>query len=76
MTWRDRPDLHATHIGRAILAAPDERASLEIAAQIAQDGQDGLAWAIDRVRRAGWTWQQVGDFLGVSRQAAQQRFGR
>jgi hypothetical protein len=24
----------------------------------------------------GWTWQAIGDALGITRQAAQQRFGR
>lgn len=35
-----------------------------------------LATAVARARSSGATWQQVGDVLGVSRQAAFQRFGR
>jgi len=27
-------------------------------------------------RRDGWTWQQIGDALGVSRQAVHKRHGR
>lgn len=27
-------------------------------------------------RRAGWTWQQIGDALGVSRQAVHKKHGR
>jgi hypothetical protein len=34
-----------------------------------------LAVAVDAARAAGHTWQQVGDVLGTSRQAAFQRFG-
>lgn len=34
-----------------------------------------LAAAVDAARAAGCTWQQVGDALGTSRQAAFQRFG-
>jgi hypothetical protein len=34
-----------------------------------------LAAAVDAARAAGCTWQQVGDVLGTSRQAAFQRFG-
>jgi hypothetical protein len=32
--------------------------------------------AVDRARSAGATWQEIGDALGASRQAAFQRFGR
>jgi hypothetical protein len=31
--------------------------------------------AVQEARAAGRTWQEIGDVLGVSRQAAQQRFG-
>lgn len=27
-------------------------------------------------RRSGWTWQQIGDALGVSRQAVHKKHGR
>lgn len=36
--------------------------------------QDGLGDAVDDARQAGASWQQIGDALGVSKQAAQQRF--
>lgn len=35
-----------------------------------------LREAVDRARAAGRTWQEIGDLLGTSRQAAFQRFGR
>jgi hypothetical protein len=35
-----------------------------------------LAAAVDAVRAAGGTWQEIGTALGTSRQAAYQRFGR
>ena len=31
---------------------------------------------VGAARRAGATWQQVGDAFGITRQAAQQRFGK
>jgi hypothetical protein len=34
-----------------------------------------LKQAVDRARAAGRTWQEIGDALGVTRQAAFQRFG-
>jgi len=27
-------------------------------------------------RRAGWSWQEIGDALGVSRQAVHKKYGR
>lgn len=27
-------------------------------------------------RRAGWSWEQIGDALGVSRQAVHKKYGR
>lgn len=31
---------------------------------------------VERARAAGWSWQQVGDALGISRQAAHKKHGR
>lgn len=31
---------------------------------------------VARARRAGWTWAQIGDALGVSRQAVHKKHGR
>lgn len=35
-----------------------------------------VAAAVERARASGCTWHQIGDVLGISRQAAFQRFGR
>ncbi len=35
-----------------------------------------VEFAVEDARTAGHTWQEVGDMLGVTKQAAQQRFGR
>lgn len=37
--------------------------------------EDALYRAVEDAREAGMSWQAIGDVLGVSRQAAQQRFG-
>ena len=42
----------------------------------AQRADEELRAAVDRARSAGHTWQDIGDVLGTSRQAAFQRFGR
>ena len=31
---------------------------------------------VTAARRAGWTWQQIGDALGISRQAVHKRYRR
>lgn len=30
---------------------------------------------VTTARRAGWTWQQIGDALGISRQAIHKKYG-
>jgi acetyl esterase/lipase len=47
-----------------------------VARDLAQTADDGLRHAVDRARAAGHTWQELGDVLGITRQAAFQRFGR
>lgn len=37
--------------------------------------QQTLQHLVDEARAAGHTWQQIGDVLGTTRQAAYQRFG-
>jgi hypothetical protein len=37
---------------------------------------DGMQAAVQRARELGRTWAEVGQVLGMSRQAAFQRFGR
>lgn len=65
-----------------ILAAPvldGENDPLEIvrAAQEIRDGAETLmAAAVQQAREARRTWQAIGDVLGVSRQAAFQRYGK
>ncbi|GEL94535.1 helix-turn-helix domain-containing protein [Cellulomonas composti] len=31
---------------------------------------------VERARQAGWSWQQIAECLGVSRQAVHQRYGK
>jgi hypothetical protein len=47
----------------------DARRTLDVA-------QEQLRDAVDRARAAGHTWQEIGEVLGTTRQAAFQRFGR
>jgi hypothetical protein len=40
------------------------------------EAQDLLRAAVERARAEGHTWQEIGDVVGTSRQAAFQRFGK
>lgn len=41
------------------------------------ESERSLARTVRDMRKAyGWSWTEIGDALGISRQAAQQRFGR
>jgi len=31
---------------------------------------------VTSARRSGWTWQQIGDALGITRQAVHKKYGR
>jgi hypothetical protein len=65
-----------------ILAAPVLNSEIEPldlvrAAQEIRDGAEALmAAAVQQAREAGRTWQEIGEVLGVSRQAAFQRYGK
>jgi hypothetical protein len=55
---------------------PDPLASVDSARALTRAAEDALRASVDRARAAGHTWQEIGDLLGTSRQAAFQRFGR
>ncbi|MGI5196176.1 DUF3887 domain-containing protein [Streptomyces sp. CA-288835] len=57
-------------------AVPAELISVQIARDLAAMSDTALRVSVERARAAGRTWQEIGDLLGVSRQAAFQRFGR
>lgn len=43
--------------------------------KIIDDQEDNLTWHVDRARRAGATWAQIGETLGLSLQGAHKRYG-
>ncbi len=45
------------------------------AARHLERAESDLRASVARARERGATWQQVGDALGISRQAAHERFG-
>jgi hypothetical protein len=59
----------------AELDRADPLAGIRHAMDVRRQADLVLAAAVDAARAAGSTWQQVGDVLGTSRQAAFQRFG-
>ena len=69
--WLDQLDPGAT---RSFDATPHRR--IVAADEALVEAEDGLRKAVADARAAGYSWAMVGASLGVSRQAAQQRFGR
>jgi hypothetical protein len=57
-------------------AVPAELTSVQITRDLHASSDTALRVSVERARAAGRTWQEIGDLLGVSRQAAFQRFGR
>jgi hypothetical protein len=55
---------------------PAELNTVRLAARMRAVADDALARSVDRARNSGHTWQEIGDALGTSRQAAFQRFGK
>lgn len=58
------------------LAGMDPLAAVEQAVRIRQGADAVLPAVVGIARTSGNTWQEIGDVLGISRQAAFQRFGR
>lgn len=62
--------LHARESRGTALRLVDAAAALKV------EAEKLLASSVDDARRAGATWQEVGETLNISRQAAYQRFGQ
>ena len=75
----DEPDADLVNaIGAAILGAArerDPRALVRRAAEAEQASRQLLHQAVGAARAAGHSWAAIGEELGMSRQAVQQRFG-
>lgn len=70
--------LEATRVVADELRAAGSRAGLDVVVatqQLIHLAQDALQAAVDQARRGGCSWQEIGDALQTSRQAAFQRFG-
>jgi hypothetical protein len=55
--------------------APGDLDAVQTATELAAIAAEALRTSVDLARAAGRTWQELGDVLGVTRQAAFQRFG-
>ena len=59
-----------------VTAAEDDPASGFDAVKALRKLADALEGSTAVARRQGWTWQQIGDALGVTRQAVHKKHGR
>jgi len=64
-------------VGRSLVHGRDWRAleAIEAAAGQLRAAEDQVVRTVAAARRLGHSWGELGAALGVSRQAAQQRFG-
>lgn len=84
MAERKRIELHRTYSGGSYIGSiydwprKEPEAVAQLRALVAERAQlDGrIAVSVQELRTAGASWSVVGDVLGVSRSAAQKRFGR
>lgn len=61
------------YLARVADGDPDDLAGL---VAFIDETEESLAATVRAMRKAyGWSWAEIGAALGVSRQAAQQRFG-
>ena len=55
------------------LASPDPRVGLRAVAALRQLLEQLEALQVDNARAKGWSWQEVAEILGVSRQAVHKK---
>lgn len=55
------------------MAKPTLRASLRAMARLDDDATAALMLLVEHARADGWTWREIGEALGVSHQAINQR---
>lgn len=71
-------DAMRSSVGKGMVPRPVPAAELGClidAARTAADAANELALAAGNARQAGATWSEIGDAVGLTRQAAQQRWG-
>ena len=58
------------------IAADDPAVGLRAVVALRRLADQVEATHVAKARRDGWSWEQIGDALGVSRQAAHKKHGR
>lgn len=65
----------ARTLGEALASDSDALSAISVAVKLRQAAEAVVPQVVDNARACGHTWQEIGDILGISRQAAFQRFG-
>ena len=74
-------DEYAAFLGRVLRAyarrvANGDVEALTLMLSLSSQIDDAIAQAVTGLRGFGYSWAEIGDWLGITRQAAQQRWGR
>ena len=62
-------------VGRAASGKADIQAMVSSAAHLRAAADALREQAVLQARRSGWSWEAIGRSLGITKQAAQQRYG-
>jgi hypothetical protein len=69
--WAEEPDIDPAEVPRT-----DDLRAIADAAAVVATAQDRLNAAVDAARAQDRSWRQIGLALGMSRQAARERYGQ
>lgn len=58
------------------IASEDPATGLRASLALRRLAEQVEANAVARARRQGWSWQQIGDALGITRQSVHIKYGR
>jgi hypothetical protein len=74
----NQPDATGAEGGElgVLLASTDPGTGLRAVGALHRLAERVEAMHVEAARRAGWSWEQIGDALGVTRQSVHAKYGR
>jgi hypothetical protein len=63
-------------VAEAVMRDGNHDTALKLLTKLTKDADDARAQLVTELRSEGWSWAAIGALVGVSKQGAQQRYGR